>query len=219
MPDTFFALSVLILLLLPGVIFAVQIDNRRPTRDLSPLREIAAVAGVGALCDFLILLLFGVFRALFPRLTPDVGSIVRFGTAYIEPHYISVGWWVAGLLVASCSLAYLLGRYRPGIAGRVASGNIAFTSAWWELFHMNEDSFIYVGCELQDGSYIGGYLLRYSTEVSETPDRELALSAPISYRPAGVPEDSELENVGAVTVSAGQIKFMSVAYLPVNDDG
>jgi hypothetical protein len=217
MPDTFLSLSVLIFILLPGVVFAVQIDNRRPTRDLSPLRELAVVAGIGTLCDLIVLIAFGILRVLLPN--RNVGYFIKFGFSYIKLHYISVGWWVAGLLIISSCLAYILGRYMPAVAGRVASGSIKFTSAWWDLFHMHPETRIYVGCELQDGSYVAGYLLTYSTEVDETPDREITLSAPICYRPAGIDETSTLENVGAVAVNAGQLKFLTVAYQSVDDDG
>jgi hypothetical protein len=211
MPDTLFALAVLVILVFPGVIFAVQLDNQRPIRELSALRELAAVSGVGVICNALVLLIFGIIRASFPGITPDVGSIERNGTSYVISHFASIGWWAIALLLAACGLAYFLGSVTPQIAGRVASGKIAFTSAWWEVFHQHPDAYVYVGCQLQDDSYIAGFLMRYSTEVDETPDRELVLCAPISYRPAGGTE-SPLENVGAVTISASQLRFLTVAY-------
>lgn len=170
---------------MPGVIFVIQVDNRRPVRDLSPLRELTSIAAVGALCDFVSLCLFGLLRAWFPPDTPDVGKIVRIGGAYFKLHVVSEAWWIVGLFAFSCLLAFLLGKYRPLIAGAVASGRITFNSAWWELFHLNPDSRIYVSCELRDGSNIAGYLLRYSTETDESPDRDLALAEPISYRSVG----------------------------------
>jgi hypothetical protein len=212
MPDTLLALCVLLLLVIPGVVFAVQVDNRLPTRELSSLRELSSVVGVGTICDFIVLIIFGILRTSFPHQTPNVGAIVNSGSLYVKSHYISVGWWAAGLLASSCGLAYVLGRYKPEIAGRVVSGNIRFTSAWWELFNLYPESFVYVGCELQDGSYLSGHLLRYSTEVDETSDRELVLSAPISYRPSGEKAAAILENVGAVTISARQLKFLTVTY-------
>jgi len=212
MPTTLFALAVLIILVLPGVVFAIQVDNRLPTRELSSLRELAVIVGVGVICDSLALIIFGIIRALFPGLTPDVGSIERHGTAYVKLHFVSVGWWFIALYLISCGLAYALGRYRPEIAGRVASGKIAFNSAWWELFHMHPEAHKYIGCHLQDNSYISGYLLRYSTEIDETPDRELVLSAPIKYRPANTDQVTTLRDVGAVAISSRQLKFLLVTY-------
>jgi hypothetical protein len=219
MPDTLLGLAVLVLLLVPGVVFVIQVDNRRPTRDLSALRELVSIAAVGALCDSVALVVFSILRAFLPRQTPDVGGIARFGFSYAKLHLVSEGWWLAGLLVGSCALAYLLGRYWPGVAGAVASGSITFTSAWWELFHANPGTRIYVGCELQDGSYIAGYLWRYSTETDETPDRELALTGPVTYWPAGHPEPTEsMQNVGAVSIRASQMKFLTVTYQDTDGD-
>ena len=212
MPDTLFALAVLIVLILPGAVFAIQVDNKLPTRELSSLRELAAVAGVGFVCDACVLLPFGIIRALLPGVTPDVGAIERGGAAYLKLHPVSTGWWFITLFLASCGLAYTLGRFRPGIAGRVVSGKIGFNSAWWELFTYKPNTYKYIGCELQDGSYIAGYLMRYSSEIDETGDRSLALSAPISYRPANSREKEIMSNVGAVIVSADQLKFLTVSY-------
>jgi hypothetical protein len=213
MPSTLFALAVLIILIMPGIVFAIQVDNRLPTRDLSPLREFTLVAGMGVICDSFILIIFGVIRAAAPESTPDVGSIERLGTPYIRLHFVSIGWWFICLFLASCTLAFILGRYRPEIAGRVTSGDITFTSAWWELFHEHPGAYIHVGCQLEDGSYISGYLVRYSSEIDETPDRELALTAPITYRPAGDDKAGTLDDVGAVIISARQIKFLTVSYI------
>jgi len=74
-----------------------------------------------------------------------------------------------------------------------------------------------IGCELNDGSYLGGELFTYNSDEDETGDRELALSSPITYRAAG-DDPVDLEDVGAVSVSARQIKFLTVSYLPVDDE-
>ena len=85
-------------------------------------------------------------------------------------------------------------------------------SAWWRLFHDNPGSRIYVGCTLDDGSYVSGFLNSYSKVGTEHADRELTLRAPITYRP---PQDSDavqLDNVGAVAISARHIMLMTVTY-------
>jgi len=213
MPDTFLGLSILILLLVPGVVFVIQADNRRPNRDLSALRELVSVAAVGAVCDFTVLVLFGIFRTIFPKETPNVGDIARIGFSYARLHLVTEGWWIAGLLTSSCLLAFLLGIFWPGVAGRVASGKISFDSSWWELFHQNTGARIYVGCELQDDTYIAGFLWRYSTEPEETVDREIVLAAPVSHRSPGSTDASTLDNVAAVTIRASQMKYLTVTYM------
>jgi hypothetical protein len=212
-PDTLLGLSVLVLLFIPGVIFAIQADSRRPTRDLSSLRELITIAGTGAICDIAILLLFGFLRILFPRSTPNVGQLLRVGTSYARLHIVSLAWWLFGLFVAACVLAWLLGTFWPGIAGRIVAGKIQFDSAWWELFHAQPDCQNYVSCELTDGSYMAGPLFRYSTDTEETENRELVIAAPIMYRPVGYEKASELENVHVLSIRASQIKYLAVTYL------
>jgi hypothetical protein len=213
MPDTLFSLCALILLGMPGVIFAIQLENQQPAREVSPLRELATIVSVGIVCDALALLLFGIIRAIFPSITPDVGRIERSGMQYVKSHFASVGWWSIALLLTACSLAYVLGRLRPQIANVISAPAIKSTSAWWEAFHQHPGANVYVGCVLQDDSYVAGYLNSYSTDVNETPDRDLILCSPITYRPTGSDEDSEMEDVALVTISASQLKFLTVTYV------
>jgi len=195
------------------VIFVIQIENQLPAREVSPLRELATVISVGIVCDALVLLLFGIVRAISPSSTPDVGGIERSGMQYVKPHFVSIGWWFVCLLTAACGLAYILGRFRPQIAKSISPSQIKSNSAWWEAFHQYPDAYMYVGCLLQDDSYVAGYLKNYSSDVNETADRDLILCAPISYRPAGSDEASPMEDVALVTVSASQLKFLTVTYL------
>jgi Family of unknown function (DUF6338) len=215
MPDTFLGLAILIILFMPGVIFAIQADSRRPAHELSPLRELISIAGVGTICNVVVLLIFGLLRSLFPTITPNIGQMARAGSEYIRLHFVSVSWWAFGLFFGACILAWILGRFWPGVAGRFVSGEIFFTSAWWELFHKYPDRQVYIGCELNDGTYISGYLIRYSTESDETPHRELALAGPIIYRASGSDVSAVLQNVDAMSLRAGQMKYLTVTYLPL----
>nr|WP_270890033.1 DUF6338 family protein [Streptomyces sp. DHE17-7] len=71
----------------------------------------------------------------------------------------------------------------------------------------------YVGCELVDGSYLAGVLKHFAHQAEETGDRELALAPPLQYRPhAGAPA-RPLTGHQLVSVSARQIKFLTVTYL------
>ena len=131
--------------------------------------------------------------------------------------YAYLGWWALGLLALACAFGFVLGRWPPKFAP-VFAEDITFTSAWWDLFERYRDAKVYVGCELEDGSYLGGDLLTYNSDEDETENRELALAAPITFRASEADDDVELDDVGAVSVSARQIKFLTVSYLPVDDD-
>jgi hypothetical protein len=159
------------------------------------------------------LILFGLLRIFSPKITPDVGNMARLGSAYIRPHFVDTAWWALGLLAASCLLAWILGRHWPDVAGGVTSGRISFTSAWWELFHMNPDTRIYVSCELLDGTYVAGYLLTYSTEPDEISDRELTLASPMAYRAPGGRQPSVLPSIDAFSIKVSQMRYLGVSYI------
>ena len=217
MPSSFTGLVLFVLLLAPGFVFAAQRDRRSARRQRSTFGETVLLGLTSFLCDVAALLVFAVLRAAAPDHTPDVGRLVRDGRTYFDAHYAYLGWWALGLLALACALGFMLGRWPPRFTP-VFADDITFTSAWWDLFEQYPDSKVYVGCELEDGSYLGGELFTYNSDEDETENRELALLAPITYRPAGVDDEVELDDVGTISVSARQIKFLTVSYLPVDDE-
>jgi hypothetical protein len=215
-PSSLTGLVLFVLLLAPGFVFAAQRERRTPRRRRSTFGETVLLGLTSFLCDVAALLVFAVLRTTIPDHTPDVGRLVREGRDYFDANFAYIAWWALGLLALACAFGFVLGRWPPRFAP-IFANDITFTSAWWDLFEQYPDSTVYVGCELNDGSYLGGELFTYNSDEEETADRELALSAPITYRAAETDEPVELEDVGAVSVSAGQIKFMTVSYLPVAD--
>jgi Family of unknown function (DUF6338) len=217
LPSSFTGLVLFVLLLAPGFTFAAQRERRAPRRQRSAFGETVLLGLTSFLCDIAALLVFGALRATIPDHTPDVGMLVREGRTYFDANYAYITWWVVGLLALACAFGFVLGRWPPRFAS-IFADDITFTSAWWDLFERYRDAKVYVGCEMTDGSYLGGDLLTYNSDEDETEDRELALAAPITYRAAETDDPVELEDVGAVSVSARQIKFMTVSYLPVDDE-
>jgi Family of unknown function (DUF6338) len=217
LPSSFTGLVLFVLLLAPGFTFAAQRERRAPRRRRSAFAETVLLGLTSFLCDVSALLVFAVLRAAFPDHTPDVGRLVREGRTYFDAHYAYLGWWALGLLALACAFGFVLGRWPPKFAP-VFAEDITFTSAWWDLFERYRDAKVYVGCELEDGSYLGGDLLTYNSDEDETENRELALAAPITFRASEADDEVELDDVGAVSVSARQIKFLTVSYLPVDDD-
>ena len=117
MPDTVLGLAILILLFIPGVVFVIQVDNRRPTRDLSPLRELVSIAAVGALCDFVVLFFYAFLKLYTPFNKPFLTRIL-YDSSYAKHHIIDYILVLAVLLIASCGLAYILGQIlAPGCRG------------------------------------------------------------------------------------------------------
>jgi hypothetical protein len=211
MPSSLVGLFLFIVLLAPGFCFIIQRESRTASREFSTFRETATLALISFSCNAVVLITFAGLRALLPKHTPDVGRLVREGKPYLIANYAYLSSWALGLLAVSCVLALLLGTHQPKFA-RIVTRSVTPTSAWWELFGLYPNARIYVGCELEDGSYLGGELFTYNTEMRETGDREVTLSAPIRYRLPGKSAIT-LKDVSAVSVSARRVKFMTVSYL------
>jgi hypothetical protein len=167
---------------------------------------------------------------MWPQWTPDVGALIRTPAAYLREKYALVVWWSLGLLVLACLFAYVGAQ----IWAKVTTGRGRFFQifnklipgeappAWWELFSQILPGHPrYVGCVLDDDTYLAGYLASYNPSPNETEDRELILVAPITIRNPG--EDTEhtlggSEGVGAVSISARRIQYFSVSYLERRSD-
>lgn len=199
--------------------------------------------------------LFAAVRGLAPDHTPDLGRLLREPAEYITSHLPYLAVWAAGIYVVALALALFAGIVTPH-----RRSGIRDVSSWWLIFGDDDRSTSrrwpwrrrsdgtdarapvrqYVGCDLIDGSYLGGYVYAYSTEVEETSDRDIVLVAPISYVPADLPilealaagdsdeqtsheaspiaETAELSDIGVAIVSAARIKFMTVTNVQSGTD-
>ena len=224
MPTTLLSLVLFVTLLAPGLCFFLARDALRPQRELSAFRETAVAVLVGLGCDLIILLGFALIRWVAPSLTPDVRRLLLHPYQYSIQHLAFLGWWGFGLLAAACAIGFRAGRLKtlrvptlhakwpPITLRKIEMGPIRFESTWYTLFHGHEDELVYCSCTLEDGTWVGGYLKSFSTEVEESADRELLLVAPIRFRPAGL-EKAALIDTSAFVVSARRLMFMDVQYL------
>lgn len=214
MPSTVLGLVLFLALLTPGFVFVATREARFPAADRSPLRETAQFASASVACDAVALLLFAAARFAFPTATPDIGLLVETGTEYVKSEYRLVATWAGIFLLVASAIGFAGARWLPALRGEIVRH-----SAWWAAFlddrRADPDSTdVYVGLELLDGSFIGGYLLRFSVDVDETEDREITLEGPIDYQAAGRDAPEELENVNVAMISARRIRYMTVTYLP-----
>jgi hypothetical protein len=224
MPTTLVGLVLFVVLLAPGLIFFLVRDARKPARELSAFRETAVVVLVGFLCDIVVLLVFALFRTKFVSLTPDVDALVKHPATYIGDHLPFVSWWSLGLVSLACVVGGALGRFdevrRPGFKKAfpwltckpLFLGPIRFRSTWYLMMHEPRDVDIYCGCVLDDGSYIGGKLASFNTDVAETEDRELVLVQPMRFR---APDADEVQDwrASAVVVNAHHLRLLQIDYV------
>ncbi len=224
MPTTLGGFLIFVLLLVPGFIHYVQRRSQVPQRSLSPLVETATLATVSVATNAVAISAFGVARIFLPAHSPDIGRLLIEGTGYAAPRLGYLLLWGGAVLAFSSALALALGmrpKWLRAVSTRFAPA-IVDVSAWYHVFEEGPaDNFVYVGCDLQDGSYVGGLLEWYSTAVEETADRDLCLAEPLTFRPVGESEEPEaeqsriqdLEGVSRVVVSARDVARMYVSYL------
>ena len=184
-------------------------------RAASTLVETANLVTVSTLTNGLTLALFAVFRAWQPDNTPDVVRIFRDGSHYTAEQISYLATWGAGLLIVSSAFAFLLGA-RPEWLERFSARfapTIVDSSAWYQVFESVPDKRTYVGCDMRDGSYVGGFLDWYSTELEETADRDLVIAEPITYRPPDGGDDREILGFSRLVISARDIVRLYVGFV------
>jgi hypothetical protein len=204
-PTTFVGLSILIILLGPGFCYVAARERRYPSRQQSAFRESVQIAAASIVLNLLTLLAFWAARSLWSSATPNLGRLVAHPGAYWLDHYRLVIGWSIGLFATACTVGFLVGAIAPARKSGIHA------SAWWQMFEDFPKAEKWVGCEMDDGSYVSGQLYSYSIEAEETENRELVIRDP-KYRG---PEDTEVQGLGAdlTVVSAHHIRFLSVNYL------
>ena len=175
---------------------------------------------VGVACDLTAFSTLVVLWSVFSGLGPRFDELVQMPLQYFVQNYREAAGWATALVIIANLIAFTAATSRVRQTVRRISGgrNIeAQESAWWKLFHELPGASVYVGCFLEDGSYLRGRLHTYSRVSKESSDRELTLRSDpdqgIAYRAPGTTELQELENVGAVTVSARRLLLLTVTYI------
>lgn len=231
MPTSLVGLLIFVVLLAPGLAFVVQRETHFVPRTASAFRETAVVILASVIANSITLCIFSLVRFIWPGLTPDPGQLLASPDKYFSANYALVSGWTAILL----AIATLLGALAALPPGPVLSawrklpsalqpqwlediGNpIVYKSAWSRLMHLRPEDYdgpidVWVSCELQDGTYLAGPLFSLNPDVDEDADRELIIMAPVSYRSPTSTSTEELE-VGAVTVSARNLKYVAWSYV------
>src|SRR6266849_4175136 len=152
MPTTLTSLALLVVLLLPGFVYFAGKERHGTERHISPFRETVTIFTASITSEIAVLIVFAIIRTVRPSVTPDVGALIRGGTAYLQDNYRQFALWGIGLLAASVLLAYVatLPRVRRGMAKLHLAGpypHSSAASAWWTAFiELAGGRLIEVGC-------------------------------------------------------------------------
>jgi Family of unknown function (DUF6338) len=210
MPSTVGGLVIFAAFLTPGFLNYIQRRGRVPQTTLSPLVEVATFLSISVATNIVAVGFFSFVRWLLPSHTPNVELLISQGTRYLDPRPGYIAVWCFGVLLVSCTLAVLVGRWPGPLFGRITPV-IIDASAWYHVFDSAPKGYsVYVGCDLTDGTYVGGYLSWFNTDVDDSADRDLVLNAPIIVRAEGEQSESEFQRM---ILSARNISRVSVSYL------
>lgn len=221
MPSTLAGLAIFVVSLAPGLTYVMTRQRVAPQQTMSAIRETAQLICVSLFLDTAVLILFAAIRAVWPTATPDIDRLVKAPAAYLRDSYLLVWTWAVALLAVAVAIAALIGSGAaratlsklPGLGiGPAVTPHESRVSAWWLLFQPKPGRRIHVGCSLDDGSYVSGWLAAYNTTPDDTADRDLTLAAPLHYRPKGATAAEELANTSAVVISARKITLLHVSY-------
>jgi hypothetical protein len=217
MPSTFVGLLSFLAFLTPGLIHHVQRRRHVPEASTSQLVETATLVTVSLATNLLTLGLFSLIRIAAASHSPDPRRLLTEGNGYIGSRAGYILLWSVAFVVVSSLFASLLGLFGDKLTGRLGRAveflapSIVNTSAWYKVFEdCPTDARVYVGCDLRDGMYLGGYLAWYSTEVSETADRDLILGGGLTVKKGGKVETSEFDRV---VISAREVERIYVTYV------
>lgn len=188
-PTSLPELLLFVALLAPGLAFVLRHERVFPARSHSPFRETLRVFFVSVACLSAAALVGALLRWRFPRGTPDVGALVRDPAAYSALHYQQIAWWSAGLLLFATILGAIAADRRVvhglrrvaqtrAIGWITGTPTIGTTSVWYELLHFYDDEpdgRVWVGLQIDDGTYIDGELAAFNTGSDEHENRDIAV--------------------------------------------
>ncbi|MGW0810773.1 DUF6338 family protein [Nonomuraea sp. NPDC002799] len=221
MPTSLSGLLLFVVLLLPGFVYTVSRERFGVERKLTALRETASVVAISVFTELSVLIATWPFWSW----VLDVDRLIKEPQKYFEARPGLLTMWFLGLLLLATVVAFALAlpKLRARRPLRWVAGPFphpSTSSAWWTLFEdypnrkiPPQASHIYVGCTLEDGSYIDGLLSSFNSLSEDAPDRDLILLAPIRHRGA-TSDETKTHSASAVCISARRIVTMFVTYPP-----
>jgi len=210
-PTDLVGVAFYVLLILPGVMFAISRERHRPRIKQSTFRETATAIFVSTA----IVSVFAFFVALASLLFPSVhGEVARF---LVDPGLYSRDRFEAFVLIGFVLLgvatwgAWWLGGKRADeliFNRRIEDPN---RDSWGYVFTRKPGARNFVGVQLKEGTWVQGFVDTYGNVGEEGMPKALTLIGAISIRPPG----SELEPYDGevIVIKDAEILYMTVTYM------
>lgn len=209
MPTTLTGLILFVVLLLPGFAYLVGKERNGTERRVSPFRETVSIVSASVTSE----LGAAAVTAIVWVPALDVRHALPDTDQWWRAHAWAIVAWSALILLVATLAAWLattatVRRYWPGEYPHSST-----VSGWWKLFKRwaPPGSTVMVQCRLEDGSFITGMLGSFNPNADDIEDREIAMWAPLHFRPKGSSRSEELD-LDVMTISARRIRWLGVKY-------
>lgn len=221
MPTTFTSLIMFALLVMPGVAYVTRRQREMPYQDRSVFRESVTVAVAGIAFNLAVLVPVLAAAAVWPHAVIDVGALIAEPRVYLAEQWVRAGLSATTILAAATGLALLASRKPSQLHPSDSSSWEVIFGEWRQdcAVSSSEPLQTYVGCDLDDGSWIGGYLGNYNPTTAENGDRDLLLVGPIRYRAKPDHGTETCEGIDAACIPARNIRTVHVAYNVIPETG
>jgi hypothetical protein len=126
-PSTLLGLLLFIVLLAPGLAYALRHERVVPAPAHSAFRETLRVIFVSVACLTVTSLMFAVLRWFLPGRTPNVRGLIRDPNDFARDHHVHLIWWSVGLI----AFATLLGAFFAD--PRIVAKRRQWRSSWFAI--------------------------------------------------------------------------------------
>lgn len=221
-PTTLTSVLLFLAALGPGFIYVRRVETLEARYKVSAFRETASIVITSLAFLAVALVAFTVLRTLFPAHTPDIGALLHAPRSYALSNYQYLATWTCGLFALALALAVLCShplvrrshvwtskavlaiRGRPIMDAR---------SSWSRLFSTEDGTIVRAACELDDGSWVDGWVFDWNAQPEEDGDRTLTLHAPLRVRPKGSDSVSPLAGIAYSVIANSKIVRIDVTHV------
>lgn len=195
-PSSLLGVILFLFVLAPGLAYVLRRERAVPETQRSAFRETIQVVAASMVSLLVTGLLFAGARAVWPTRTLNIRGLVRAPKEFFTDHHVQVGWWAVAYLAVASLFAWLAADPRLAksrVVKQLAKSRIVRhavgppapitpSSAWYVAAHAFDDDepgLIRLGAQLDDGTYVIGYLDHYNIDTGESADRDILLHGPL----------------------------------------
>lgn len=213
-PDTIGALLAFLGLVAPGLLYQMRRETRRAAIADTAFREASRVALTSLVFTVAGFGVLSIVRAARSGWVADPTAWLRQGHAYFVDHYRLV----LQTAVIEVGCACLLAVIADAVVRRVVpgQGEVSKTSVWFQVLRADRPAgkVPWLHVHLKTGADYWGFVGYYSAEMAQL-DREISLKGPdLQHRATATAEKKRLDDWDAVVISASEIEYLRVQYVP-----